>query len=174
MLTLKGKNVVLRALEPEDLDFVFEVENDEGNWELGSTQTPFSRFVIREYLKNAHKDIYEVKQLRLMITDDKNRPLGLIDLYDFNPKHKRAGIGILIADPEDRDKGIGSKALQLLCKYAFVHLELHQLFAHIQKDNTASIHLFEKHGFVQTGVKKDWNRYKGTYQDELLFQKVNE
>lgn len=67
MITLKGDSVYLRALEPNDLEFVYAMENDETIWEVSNTQTPYSRFLIRQYLENAQQDIYEAKQLRLAI-----------------------------------------------------------------------------------------------------------
>ncbi|RSC93871.1 GNAT family N-acetyltransferase [Tenacibaculum singaporense] len=174
MHTLIGTHIKLRALEPEDLDFLFQIENNESFWEVSHTQTPFSKFLLKQYLENAHLDIYEAKQLRLII-DDKvtGKSIGMIDLFDFNPQHKRAGIGILI-HPDFQQKGFASEALQLLIKYCFTHLHLHQLYANITSDNTSSLHLFEKQNFKQIGIKKDWIFYNGTYKDELLFQLINE
>src|SRR5690606_29084336 len=95
--TLQGKNIYLRALEPTDLDFLYQVENDESLWEVSNTTTPFSYFVLKEYLENSFRDIYEVKQLRLVICKTENESsIGFIDLYDFDPVHKRVGIGIVI------------------------------------------------------------------------------
>ncbi|MEO8934207.1 MAG: GNAT family N-acetyltransferase, partial [Xanthomarina sp.] len=94
MIALKGENIYLRALEPEDLDFVHSVENDESVWEISHTQTPYSKFIIKEYLENAHKDIFEVKQLRLVISNYSNIALGMIDLFDFDFKNSRVGVGI--------------------------------------------------------------------------------
>ncbi|MBQ4821199.1 GNAT family N-acetyltransferase [Aquimarina sp. MMG016] len=170
MLTLKGENIYLRALEPEDLDFVLEVENDEQIWEMSSTQTPYSKFVIKQYLENAHKDIYEVKQLRLVICTNDNHTLGLIDVFDFDPTHNRAGVGIVIAEAEDRGKGYGAEALELLMDYCSTHLHLHQLYANISEDNYNSIKLFENKGFRKVGVKKEWNLVGNRYKDELLYQ----
>ena len=103
MNTLKGNTIYLRALEPNDLDFVYEMENDESIWEISNTQTPYSRFLIRQYLENAHQDIYEAKQLRLAICkNDDFSAIGLIDLFEFDPKNNRAGIGILIKNSENR------------------------------------------------------------------------
>jgi len=97
MMILHGEKVRLRALEPEDLDFLFTTENNTAFWEVSDTQVPFSRFVLKQYLENSHQDIYEAKQLRLVVEETKNsQAIGLIDLFDFNPQHKRAGIGILI------------------------------------------------------------------------------
>jgi len=172
MKTLKGEHITLRALEPEDLEFVLEVENNESIWHLSNTQTPFSRFVIKQYLENAHKDIFEVKQLRLVISDNNEAPLGLIDLFNFDFKNKRAGVGILIKDTSNRDKGYGFEALHLLINYSFKYLGLHQLYCNISEDNKASLKLFTKVGFEKVGLKKDWNFNNGKFNNEYLLQLI--
>ena len=173
MITLKGENIYLRALEPEDLEFVHAIENDESVWEISNTQTPYSRFLIKQYLDNAHKDIFEVKQLRLVISKYDNATLGLIDIFDFDFKNGKAGIGILIKNEHDRNKGYGMEALQLLINYSFTHLGLHQLYCNISEENKASIALFTNQGFEKVGLKKDWNLVHGSYKHEYLFQLIN-
>lgn len=173
MVTLKGKNIYLRALEPEDLDFIHSIENDESFWEISSTQTPYSKFLIRQYLEHAHKDIYEVKQLRLVISNYVDEALGMIDIFDFDFKNNRAGVGILIKEPEDRKQGFASEALSLLIDYCFNHLYLHQLYCNISEDNTASITLFKNHRFKKIGLKEDWTLSNGVYKNEYLFQLIN-
>ncbi len=174
MLTLEGNTVNLRALEPEDLEFLFTIENDEAFWEVSATSTPFSRYVLRQYLENAHKDIYEVKQLRLVICKKDGTPLGLIDIFDFEPKHRRAAIGIVISSKDDREKGFASEALRLVCDYCFRRLDFHQVYAHVGTDNVPSRLLFEKAGFVRAGIKKDWNFIDGKFRDELLYQLIQD
>jgi len=172
-MTLKGKNIYLRALEPEDLDFIYALENNESIWEVSNTQTPYSRFLIRQYLENAHQDIYEAKQLRLAICHNETaETLGLIDIFDFDPKNNRAGVGILIGSQAYRSKGIGSEALELVIKYSFQQLQVHQLYANIGSDNEISLQLFTKFGFQKIGIKKDWNKVNNGYKDELLFQLI--
>jgi len=174
MITLKGDSVYLRALEPNDLEFVYAMENDQSIWEVSNTQTPYSRFLVRQYLENAHQDIYEAKQLRLAICQDEDFPaIGLIDLFEFDPKNNRAGVGIVIQNKEDRKQNIGSEALELLIKYSFHNLNLHQLYANISVGNVASIALFTKFGFEKIGIKKDWILLNGHYQDEAIFQLIN-
>lgn len=173
MESLIGQHTRLRALEPEDLQFLFDIENNEEFWEVSHTQTPFSKFLLRQYLENAHLDIYEAKQLRLVIETEHKQSVGMIDLFDFNPQHKRAGIGILI-HPSFQKNGFASDALQCLIKYCFNHLNLHQLYANITATNQNSLDLFKKHQFQQIGVKKDWIYSNKTYKDEILFQLINE
>ena len=174
MTTLKGNNIYLRALEPEDLEFIYKIENNESIWEVSNTQTPYSRFLIRQYLENAHQDIYEAKQLRLAIClNDTFEAVGLIDLFDFDPKNNRAGVGIVISNESNRNSGIGSEALQLVINYAFNQLQMHQLYANIGSKNEISISLFTKFGFQKIGVKKDWNKINNQYEDEMLYQLIN-
>lgn len=173
MQTLKGPNVYLRALEPEDLAFVYALENDLSVWEVSQTQTPYSKFLIHQYLENAHQDIYQAKQLRLAICkNDTFDAIGLIDLFDFDPKNHRAGIGIVIQETKHRNQGFGSQALELLITYAFENLSLHQLFANIATANEASIKLFTTFGFQLVGVKKEWNFNKEIYTDEAMYQLI--
>ncbi|WP_298427868.1 GNAT family N-acetyltransferase [uncultured Kordia sp.] len=174
MLTLTGEKLYLRALEPEDLDFIYEIENNESIWEISATQTPYSRFLIKQYLENAHQDIYEAKQLRLVMVNNKKESIGLIDLFEFDPKNKRVGVGLLIAKNEHRYKGYGKEALQLVCSYAFKHLHVHQLFANIGEENEASIKLFESLDFIKIGVKRDWTFVNSEFKNEILYQKIAE
>lgn len=173
MVTLKGENIYLRALEPEDLEFIHTIENDESIWELSNTVTPYSKFLIKEYLEHAHKDIYEVKQLRLMISDYNNNAIGLIDLFDFDVKNRRAGIGILIYYEANRSKGHGNEAVKLLTNYCFNQLDMHQIYCNISETNVNSIKLFENLGFKQIGLKKDWNFQNGKYTNEYSYQLIN-
>jgi diamine N-acetyltransferase len=178
MIPLSGKNIRLRAIEPSDLDVLFEWENDPENWLVSNTSAPFSRHTLRTYIDNAHQDIYQARQLRLMI--DRQDPatgnpvtVGIIDLFEFDPLHLRAGVGILIARKGDRMKGLASEALALLVDFAFHNLHLHQLFCNVSEDNAASLRLFKKHGFTEAGRKKDWIRSRDKWLDVYLLQKIN-
>jgi len=174
MITLQGNTLFLRALEPEDLDFIYTIENDQTIWNVSNTQTPYSKFLIRQYLENAHLDIFEAKQLRLAICQKHTHTtIGLIDLFDFDPVNKRAGIGIVIQHQANRGKGFGTEALQLLINYSFTHLQLHQLYANIGTSNVASCTLFTTFGFELVGIKKDWMFQNNQFQDEALYQLVN-
>ena len=174
-MILQSKNIYLRALEPEDLDFLYETENNPDVWKLSSTQVPFSRFALKQYIERSlSEDIYALKELRLVIckTEDRSK-IGLIDLFDFDPKNKRAGIGILISNENNRSLGYGSEALKVLIDYAFDTLQLYQLFCNISSDNKESKNLFLKYNFNQVGVKKDWIFDGKNYIDEVFFQLIN-
>ena len=178
MAFLEGERVLLRAMEPYDLDNLYQWENDPENWFVSQTRSPYSKHILSQFIDESHKDIYEIKQLRLMITlkntgGDGKLAVGAIDLFDFDPFHRRAGIGILVARKEIRRQGIASEALALLIDYAFKILGLHQLYCNVAKGNEASCNLFIKSGFQITGEKKDWLKGDGTWSNEYLLQLVN-
>ncbi|WP_394698287.1 GNAT family N-acetyltransferase [Labilibaculum manganireducens] len=174
MQILEGKSIRLRALEPTDLKLLYKWENDSTIWEVSHTLKPFSIFILKQYLESSHLDVFETKQLRLVIElIETNTPVGLIDLFDFDPFHQRAGIGILINDTENKNKGFASEALQILCNYAFSILQVHQLYCNITVSNEVSLRLFTKQGFEIIGNKKDWIRSKNGWMDEYSLQKIN-
>lgn len=174
-MNLSKENISFRAVELSDVEVLLEWENDVSTWHLSNTLIPFSRFDMEQYVMNAGKDLFASKQLRLMIdfTEDvKKTTIGCIDLFDFEPKHKRAGIGILIAE-KFRKKGHASNSLGLLTEYAFSVLNLHQLYCNIETDNEKSLALFQSKGFEIVGLKRDWNFKSDQWVGEYLLQKIN-
>ncbi|NTW23911.1 MAG: GNAT family N-acetyltransferase [Lentimicrobium sp.] len=171
---MKGTNISLRAPEPADIDLIYAWENDPTVWHVSNTAAPYSRYDIEQYILNSHHDIFAAKQLRLIITDNSkaDKPVGAIDLFDFDPLHGRAGIGILI-DNQERSKGYASEALTMLCRYSFNTLNLHQLYCHIAPDNKVSVQLFTKAGFTLSGTCRDWTRTGNKWKDALLLQLIN-
>lgn len=173
-----SEKIRLRALEPEDLELLYNWENDVSIWKISNTYSPFSKYTLEKYLAEAHLDIYETKQLRLIIeriSDKGNdkKAIGAIDLFDFEPYHQRAGIGLLIAEDAERNKGYGKTSLELFLNYCFDTLSLHQVYCNIAKNNTNSLKLFTNLGFTEIGIKKDWIRFNDSWEDEIILQKIN-
>lgn len=171
-MKMHGKHCFLRAVEPHDVEHFFRWENDTDHWLVSGTTSPFSKHDLQKYVKGI-RDIYADRQLRLIISTDE-RPVGSIDLFDFDPNHLRAGIGILIAEAGDRKKGLAADALTALIDYSFDVLHLHQLYASIPANNDASVALFEKCGFERTGTRRSWLKTSAGYIDEYFYQLIRE
>lgn len=171
-LKLEYGKVRFRALEPEDIELLYDWENNIEIWEVSNTFEPISKYILAKYIKESQRDIYESRQLRMIIETMDGNVVGAIDLFDFDPFHHRAGVGILIHDEKDRKLGYATDALILLSNYAASYLKLHQLYANITEDNMASIHLFAKVGFELCGTKKEWRRSNNGWRNELMFQKI--
>ncbi len=170
--------IVLRALELSDIDLLYNWENDREIWRVSNTIYPYSKYILKKYLESSHQDIYQTKQLRLIIDlksgkGNKSKSIGTVDLFDFDPFHNRAGIGILIGDKSERRKGYASMTINSLINYVFNTLQLHQIYCNILTDNKESLNLFQKHGFKIIGEKKEWIKTPEKYTGEYMLQLIN-
>jgi diamine N-acetyltransferase len=163
--------VFLRALEPSDIDVLYTEENDTSIWKYSNRSQPYSKATLQKYIANSHEDIYTAGQLRFVIATEASSFIGMVDLFDFEPQHSRAGVGLLIRK-DFRNQGYGLQALKLLEMYVQQHLSLHQLYACFAVANEGSKKLFEKMGYLQGGIKKDWIFYEGAHHDVLFYQKI--
>ena len=173
MKGLKTNKIYLRALEPEDLEFLFKWENSIDIWQESNTLAPFSRFAIKEFIERSlSENVFEVGQIRLMIcsTQD-NSVIGTADIYDIDSINSRAAVGLLI-DNSHRGKGYAKDALDLLCSYASNTLLLNQLYVHIATDNSSCLSLFDKSDFEKCGTLKSWIKTKNGYKDVFVYQKI--
>ncbi len=165
--------IKLRAMEPEDIDNIYDWENDPTTWICSAAHQPFSRHALQQFINDcASADIYSCRQLRLMGVDNDGVAVGCVDLFDFDPYHQRAGVGIIV-DSSKRRKGFGLEMLLELQLFASQHLNLHQLHCTIAADNTPSIALFSKAGFSPCGTLKQWNLDSSNHWcDALIYQKI--
>lgn len=162
--------IKLRALEPNDIDLLFTVENDQSLWWVGNTNVPYSRQFLSNYILSTTGDIYTDKQLRIVIEQD-SRPVGLIDISNFDPKNMRAELGIIIMK-ECQNKGIAWEAMTLVETYATNVLRLHQLYAIIPETNIPSLNLFSKCSFSFRSKLVDWIAEGENYKNAYLVQKI--
>ncbi|QHL88764.1 GNAT family N-acetyltransferase [Nibribacter ruber] len=172
MPLLQTDRIYLRAPEPSDLDFLYLFENDTALWPVSLSVAPFSKDMLRQYLDNALSDIYATRQLRFMVClQESGKVIGTIDLFDFEPLHQRAGLGIALV-AEHRGRGYGQEALELLVDYARQTLQLHQLYCSVAVSNMGSRRMFELAGFTQIGIKRDWLKKNNGWEDVAEYQKV--
>lgn len=169
-------DITLRELEPEDLDFLYHMENDESLWLFGTCNHPTSRYALRQYLAAQPSDIFSSGQMRLMavIRDgEKEEPVGLVDLTSHSPTDCRAEVGIAILK-KHRGKGYGLQCLSKLEVFATSQLRIHLLYAYVSlKNNAVSRKLFERAGYNVSAIIPDWHYVNGTYEDAVLYTKVS-
>lgn len=147
-------NIQLRKLEPTDLPYLYRWENDAFVWADGANHNPLSQQDLRDYIASTTGDIYRDGQLRLIIEED-GLTIGCIDLFDLDPRNRRAAIGMYIA-PEYRGKGIAREAVRLLELYAFGFLHLRLIYAIISIHNTACTALYRSAGYTPSSPLPAW------------------
>ena len=165
-------SVKLRALEPEDLDLLYTIENDRELWDVSETNTPMSKFVIRQYLANQPQDVFQAGEVRLVIEDASlTTAVGLIDLTGVSVTNRSAEIGIALLK-SDRGKGYGTVALQSIEEYAKNNLQLRFLYCKVSlHHNPKSKYLFESNSYKKIAVLPEWHFHNGEYEDLILYQK---
>lgn len=174
MNALETDIIRLRALEPEDIDTLYRWENNPNVWRVSGTVAPFSKYILRQFIENQKYDIYETRQMRLVIeAKSQSKPVGTIDLFDIDPYNSRAGVGIIIFDSEFEGQGYASSALQALIRYSFHCLGLNQLYCNVLSNNVRSLNLFRSKDFNVVGLKKEWVRTTTDWLDEYLLQLIN-
>ena len=159
----------LRAPEPEDLEVMYLFENTPTLWEVSNATGPYSKFFLKQYIEQHQNDLYTDRQLRLMIENPTHQVVGIIDLYNFEPFHNRAEVGVVVAEPH-RGQGRGKRALQLLSTYCSDYLGIHQLYTYIDVTNEPCIKLFAGCGFKECAHLKNWMRTGTQYRDVKMMQ----
>lgn len=160
----------LRAVEPEDADFMYEAENDPEAWKYSDYTAPFSREMLREYALTYDAEPFRAGQLRLIV-EEAGIPIGIIDLFDISARHLRASSGIYIL-PAHRNKGFGTKALEYTKAYCIERLGLHHITATVSELNGAGICCYRKTGFKETGRLPDWIRTPEGYEDAVILSLI--
>ena len=156
-------------MEPEDLDVLYQIENDPGTWCVGVVNVPYSRYLLHDYIANATGDIYADKQVRLMIENVEGTCVGMVDLVNFDPRHSRAEVGVVIQE-RYRRRGDATEALRLALDYAREVVYLHQVYGVVSVENEVSLKLFRSLGFEDGVILKDWLYANDTYREAYLLQ----
>lgn len=160
----------LRAMEPEDLDFLYGIENDPEVWNVGNASVPYSRYVLHDYIANTTNDIYYDGQVRMIAESDSGDVVGMVDIFNFNAQHRRAEVSVVV-HKNYRRRGFASLALGMVMDYSLRTLHLHQLYAVIAEDNAASLALFDKMGFKRSNMLSDWLFDGAKYANAWIVQK---
>lgn len=164
----------LRAPEPYDREYFARWENDTSLWDTGSTSAPYSLNRIDEYIATYNPDIFATRQLRLMVElTATGEVIGAVDIYDFDPVNRRAGVGFII-DSAHRGKGYGAEALALVNQYCRQRLCVKQLYAIVGTENHSSRRTLENALYKRCGKLRRWictgaDRYSDAFIYQIVF-----
>jgi diamine N-acetyltransferase len=161
--------VKLRAMEPEDLDILYAIENDQQLWAVGVTNVPYSRYLLHDYIANTKNDIYADGQVRFMIENEGGEVVGIADLMNFDAKNNKTELGLAIMQ-NHRRKGYAAAVIEKMADYATSVLHLHQLYVIIAASNTGALELFKKAGYEASLTLRDWLFDGKKYENAIVLQ----
>lgn len=172
MVNIKGERSLLRAVEPQDINLLYIWENDTELWGVSGTLSPFSYHTLERFIEAQSVDIFASRQMRLIICDSESGvAVGALDMFEFDPLHRRACIGIMIAS-EYRSLGYAADALMIFERYAVAYLSMRLLWCNVEEDNLSSLKLFERSGYLRVGLKENWNVSGDGFKSEVMLQKL--
>lgn len=167
---INNGELYLKKISKEDISFFYKSlqKKEITNYlSLGPLKSLFhSNKLIKDYLKlwdngTQFNYIIELKEGKYQTK------IGSISLWNVSWLHRRAEIGIWLV-PSYFNRGFAKKSIALIKLIGFNHLKLNRLEAHIAVENSRSIHLFKKCGFVEEGVLKEYLNLQGVFHDAYV------
>ena len=169
-MNIIGKKVILRALEPEDMELLRDTINDpEIEQRVIGWSFPVSKVEQMRWYERTLEDKSNRRFVIEAIDESVNCPIGVVYLTDIDWKNRIASTGIKIFKNSLRRNGYATDALRALHSYAFNELQLHRIQFRILCDNAASIGLHEKCGAKREGVMREAIFKGGKYLDVYMY-----
>ena len=165
--------IYLRALEPEDLELLYTIENAPDLWSVSNNDGPYSRFALKQYIASQPASIFECGMIRLIAClRESDKAIGIVDLIDYSALHQRAEVCVALLK-EEQQRGYGKCILQELEVWAIKKYKLRILYAYTMADaEAAGKKLFASMGYNEQGVMREWHYNGKTFADIAIFQKI--
>lgn len=161
-MNIYGEKVVLRAMEPEDMEKLRETTNDPDTERLvGGWSFPVSRYEQTRWYERA---VADKSSLRFIIeVIEGHKAIGMVNLVNIDWKNRSAFHGIRLYNSAPKGNGYGTDAVMAIMKYAFEELQLVRLDGSWVEYNQPSIRLYQKCGWSIEGTKKRAKYSRGEY-----------
>lgn len=168
---LKGKMVLIRAIELSDCEMLRKMINDSAVEEMmWGYSFPVSQHKQMEWIEKLTND----NRCFRGIIDVSEKAIGEVILSDIDLKNGTAEIHIKLAYVEDYGKGYGTDTIHTMLKYCFEELRLQCVYCRVKDDNEASKKMFIKCGFVKEGELRSRVYRKGKYYSFIEYSILKE
>lgn len=166
-MEVRGKTIILRAIEADDLKQLNDWANDpEIQYALGGWHFPTSMQDQKKWFERLSAS--SVDQ-RFAIHTEELGLIGTANLVDIDWKNRHAFHGMLLGSKELRGKGIGLDTVMAVMRYAFDELGLERLDGSMIEYNAASLKLYlTKCGWKEEGRQRNWYYRQGRFWDRIL------
>jgi diamine N-acetyltransferase len=162
---LRGRLTFLRPAERTDIPLLIRWFNDERTVVHLSARAPLGQALEERWFERmveAHgRDHWYF--ISCLLEDE--RPVGNVGLFDVDLTNGSAGIGIMIGDPADQDRGLGTDTMEVVLNFGFGELRLERMWLDVYENNARAIRSYEKAGFVHEGRLRHAVYRRRRYQD---------
>jgi len=160
---LKGKQICIRAIREDDLEFLAEQLNDiDSQGEFLPYHLTAPAQLMQQFSANG---FISDNSTRLLITEHSGRPLGMVWAFKAIPYFDAVEAGYQIFASDNRGRGYATEALQLLTDYLFNSRQLNRVEVRVATDNLASQKVALKAGFEHEGTHREAAFSKGKLYD---------
>ncbi|MBE2318364.1 GNAT family N-acetyltransferase [Solirubrobacter sp. CPCC 204708] len=172
---LRGERIALRVFCLRDAGFLLAAANDADYQRaaFASAVVPLAPAEIERRLREGHRSpltgAYGGFELAVTPVNDPPSPIGVAGLYRVDRDNGNAEIGASIIAPEQRGQGLGFETHVLLIDYAFEHLGLHRVYAHVKSSNAPALALCDRLGFRVEGTLRQHRRLADGWLDLRVF-----
>ncbi len=166
-MNIRGKSVVIRAIEDTDLPKLHAWSNDPDLWGmLGGWHFPTSMASTYKWFEQLQRD--PLNQ-RFAITTEALGLVGSANLVDIDWKNNNAFHGMMLGEPAVRGQGIGLDTIMATMRYAFEELHLERLDGSMIEYNEASLAVYcRKCNWQVEGRQRNWYFRGGRYWDRIM------
>lgn len=177
IVKLKGKNILLRNLSPEDsedlLEYYIRNEDHLRNYEPSRDKSFYTIEAQKDILLESYKGLMSGKCVDFGIYKD-DKLIGKIKISNIVYGVFKSGIIGYSMDKDYQGRGYMKEALSMALKYARDELELHRLEASVLVDNKRSENVLTSCGFKEVGLNERYLFINGGWKDHLTFYRVLE
>ena len=161
---LVGKDIYLSPMNSEDFEIYTKWLNcADVTKNLGNYSMVISLDSERKSLEQMTTSGYNFA----IVLAESDTLIGNISLMDVNNLKRKATLGLFIGDEDNRNKGYGSQAIELLLDYGFNSINLHNIMLKVFATNTRAIACYKKVGFTECGRRREDNFIDGEYIDTI-------
>ena len=166
-MNIKGKKIILRAIEEEDLPLLHRWANDPVTQDIiGNIHFPSPINFQKSWFDSLQKD--SLNQ-RLAIEAPSVGLIGISSIMHLDWRNSHAWHGIVLGDVDIRGKGYGIDTVMTTMRYAFDELHLERLDGSIIEYNTPSYSFYcGKLGWKEEGRRKNYYFRKGKFWDQIV------
>jgi RimJ/RimL family protein N-acetyltransferase len=172
---IEADGLRLRRAEPDDADFLLELQTHEDVEPYLSVTRPRDRDGVLEEIERSQREPQDFGRFVVDVEDgDTWKRAGVLGFEVGNRRSRIANLGNLAVHPDFRGRHLSDDAARLFQRHLLFDLDFHRLQLEIYGFNERAQRHAERAGFVREGVRRRAYWRHGEWVDGVLYGLVRE